>query len=481
MTPRPTHRRAGTLAGSLLASLALAAGTAAAGTAGAPGIGDPYYPTDGNGGYDALDYDVNVAYDPPTRQLDGDTTVTAAATQDLDRFNLDLTGLTVHSVRVNGAPAQFSRSGEHELSVTPPATVDKGDVFRVEVTYAGVPQALNSDVGTAGWQISQSGGAFAAGEPHSASTWYPVNDHPQDKAQYRITARVPQDWKVVSNGREVSTNDANGWTTSSWATRNPMASYLSTIGIDRWDLERSRLSDGTPVINAYAPGAENAKGPEHRLPEVLDFLSSKFGPYPHAAAGGIFLADPIDFSLETQGRPTYTSRGANLTTIVHEQAHQWYGDSVSVHRWRDVCLNECVASYAQWMWDEDKEHQNLDDKYRQGVARATPQFWSGKLVDMGPGNEFSSVYTKGKLAMHALRRQIGDDDFDRLLHALPALHRNGNATWEQFEQLAERISGQDLNEFFQQWFHGNQKPDDEYLWPGGLDQDPQSQRPPKQG
>lgn len=476
MTPRPTLRQAGTLAGSLLASLALAAGPAFAGAAGSPGIGDPYYPTDGNGGYDALDYDVNIAYDPPTKQLDGDTTVTARATQDLEAFNLDLSGLTVHSVRVNGTPAQFSRSGDHELTVTPQSALQKGELFRVEVTYAGMPRSLPGDVGTAGWQISQSGGAFAAGEPHSATTWYPVNDHPQDKAKYQITARVPQGWNVVSNGREVHTGEQNGWTTSSWVTRNPMASYLSTIGIDRWNIERSQLADGTPVVDAYAPGAEKAQQPEKRLPEVLDFLSSKFGPYPHAAAGGIFLADPIDFSLETQGRPTYTSRGSNLTTIVHEQAHQWYGDSVSVHRWRDVCLNECFASYAQWMWDEEKEHQNSDDKYRKAVAQAAPEFWSGKLVDMGPGKEFSSVYTKGKLAVHALRRQIGEENFDRLLRTWPQLHRNGNASWEQFEELAEQTSGQDLDEFFQEWFHGDQQPSDEYLWPGDMEQ-PDAKRP----
>ena len=468
MTRRPTLRRAGTLAGSMLTSLALAAGTAAAGPVGSPGIGDPYYPTDGNGGYDVSDYDINLAYDPPSRQLDGDTTITARATQDLSRFNLDLTGLTVHSVRVNGTPASFTRSGQHELSITPPDGLSEGDDFRVEVTYAGVPQSVPDSVGTSGWQISQSGGAFAAGEPHSASTWYPVNDHPQDKARHQVTARVPQGWKVVSNGRELGTTDRNGWTTSRWAARNPMASYLSTIGIDHWDLEHSQLRDGTPVVDAYAPGADKAKAPEQRLPEVLDFLSSKFGEYPHSAAGGVFLADPIDFSLETQSRPTYTSKGANLTTIVHEQAHQWYGDSVSVNRWRDICLNECFASYAQWMWNEDKEHQNLDDKYRQTVAKEPPQFWSGPLVDMGAGNEFTSVYDKGQLALHALRRQIGDADFDRLLHAWPALHRNGNASWEQFEDLAQEISGQDLHGFFQAWFHDTRKPADQYLWPGPL-------------
>lgn len=467
MTRRATARRAGLTTGCVVASLALATGTALAAEAGSPGIGDPYYPTDGNGGYDVADYDVNVSYDPPSQHLDGTTKIAARATQDLDRFNLDLHKLNVRSVTVDGEPAQFSRAGDHELVVNPKDQLSQDESFDVEVVYDGKPEPIEDSVGTGGWQTSQSGGAFAAGQPHSASAWYPVNDHPRDKAKFHLAARVPEGWKVVSNGTERSTGTADGWTTSEWASENPMASYLTTIGVDKWDVRRSQLSDGTPVVDAYAPGAEAAERNERRLPEILDFLSSKFGEYPHASAGGIFLADPIGFSLETQTRPVYTVK-ADLDTIVHEQAHQWYGDSVSIDKWRDICQNECFASYAQWMWQEEKEGQNLDQKYRDAVRTESPEFWSGKLVDMGQGEEFTSVYDKGQLAVHALRRQIGEPAFDRVLKEWPQLHRGGNAHWEQFEQLTERISGQDLDGFFQEWFHGDRIPSEQYLWPGPL-------------
>ena len=192
------------------------------------------------------------------------------------------------------------------------------------------------------------------------------------------------------------------------------------IAIGKFSVDRSTLPDGTPVVSAYAPGAEDRRAIGDRLPEVLGFLSSKFGPYPQSAAGGIFLNEDVHFSLETQTRPTY-AKWADLPTLVHENAHEWFGDSVSLDDWSDICLNECFASYAQWLWAE-REGQNLDDRYRAAIeiTRGSTDFWAQKLVGMGHGHEFEGVYDKGILALHALRRQIGDPAFDRLLHAWPA-------------------------------------------------------------
>src|SRR5699024_878193 len=100
----------------------------------------------------------------------------------------------------------------------------------------------------------------------------------------------------------------------------------------------------------------------------------------------------------------------------HELAHQWYGNSVSLRSWADVCLNECFASYATWLWQE-KHGADLDTLFREQVNQlgGDQDFWAQPLYDMGPGNEFGGVYTKGPLAVHALRMRIGDDAFDRLL------------------------------------------------------------------
>jgi len=438
------------------------------GGAGADGAGDAYYPTDGNGGYDALDYQVSISYDPATKKLDGDTVVTAKASADLKTFNLDLHGFEIASVEVDGKPATPARVGEHELVITPQATIPNGQTFKTRVRYSGVPErSENGTLGTNGWQISKSGGAFVAGEPHSATSWFPSNDTPRDKATFRLAARVPDGWSVISNGIEEPSTSDGGWTTYNWVETTRIATYLTTVGIDKWTFERFTLPNGIPVVNAYAPGAEGKKQVESRLPEILDFLSSKFGPYPQKAAGGIWINESIGFSLETQTRPIYAT-WAELTVVVHENAHQWYGDSVSVANWADICLNECFASYAQWLWDEAKERKDLDANYRTQVARTTDRFWNRKLYDMGAGKEFGAVYDKGALAMHALRRQIGDDAFDKVLKGWSEKHKDGNASWPEFEQFVQDQSGQNLRAFFDAWFRGDQKPADEFLYPGNL-------------
>jgi aminopeptidase N len=435
---------------------------------GADGAGDAYYPTDGNGGYDVTNYHVSITYDPPSKKLDGDTVVTAKASSDLARFNLDLRGFDISSIEVDDKPATFERAGEHELVITPAATVPNGQTFRTRVRYGGVPERTEGgNLGENGWQVSKSGGAFVAGEPHSATSWFPSNDTPRDKATFALTARVPDGWSVISNGREQPSKSDGGWTTYTWVEETRIATYLTTIGIDKWTFERSTTPGGIPIVSAYAPGAEDKKQVESKLPEVLEFLSSKFGPYPQSAAGGIYINENIGFSLETQTRPIY-AKWAELTVVVHENAHQWFGNSVSLTSWSDICLNECFASYAQWLWDEAKSNKNLDNDYRTQVARTTDRFWNRKLYDMGAGKEFTAVYDKGALAMHALRRQIGDDAFDRVLKGWAEKHKDGNASWPDFEQFVQETAQQDLRGFFDTWFRGEGKPADNYLYPGSL-------------
>ncbi|OLF07864.1 peptidase [Actinophytocola xinjiangensis] len=438
-------------------------------TPGADGAGDPYYPQDGNGGYDVVGYHVSISYDPPSQRLDGDTVVTATATGQLTEFNLDLFGLEVSGVEVDGQPAEFARQGDHELVITPETPVTENARFETRVRYAGTPSiAGTGGLGENGWQIAASGGAFVAGEPHSATTWYPANDTPRDKATFRLDARVPDGWSVVSNGLEKpATQGTDGWTTYHWDEPNRIATYLTTVGIDKWTFERSTLPSGVPVVSAYAPGQEDKTQVEERLPEVIEFLTEKFGPYPQSAAGGIYINETIPFSLETQGRPVYAD-WAELDVVVHENAHQWYGNSVTVESWADICLNECFASYAQWLWEEAKDDADLDERYRTEVARATDRLWEDPLYDMGAGNEFGAVYRKGPLALHALRRTIGDDDFDRVLKEWPARHRDANASWPQFERFVEEVTGEDLTAFFDAWFRGTTQPGDDHLYPGTL-------------
>jgi aminopeptidase N len=296
-----------------------------------------------------------------------------------------------------------------------------------------------------------------------------VNDTPKDKATFKLAITVPDQWGVIGNGEEGPVTKGPGGTTHVWTETTPVVPYMTTVAIDKWQFRRSTLADGTPRVSAFAPGTTKAtKDADARLPEVIEFLSRKFGPYPVDAAGGIYLTEPIGFSLETMSRPIYSGAAGDLGTIIHENAHQWYGDSVAVQNWKDVCLNECFASYAPWLWAEEKEHGNLDQVYRRQVAAAPKELWAGKLYDMGPGNEFTWVYDKGPLWLHALRHQIGERAFATVLRSWPAMHRNGNATMQQFQRFTELVSGQDLMGFFDAWVYGSGKPAPKYLFPGSL-------------
>ena len=201
-------------------------------TPGAPGIGDPYFPLDGNGGYDVGHYDLEVSYDPDTDVLTGKATIFARATQNLSSFNLDFDGLTVRSITVDGPSADWSRDGD-ELTVTPRRGIPEGNRFTTVVEYDGTPETLPDGSGF----FHTDDGALVLGQPHVADTWFPVNDHPIDKASYTIAITVPEGLEAVSNGVLESQRTRKGLTTWTWDAVEPMASYLAMMAIGEFDVD----------------------------------------------------------------------------------------------------------------------------------------------------------------------------------------------------------------------------------------------------
>lgn len=433
---------------------------------GAPGLDDPYYPADGNGGYDVTHYDVTIAYDPPTHHLRGTTRVDATATQPLARFNLDYRGPEVAMVTVNGHPAAFDHDGGQELTVTPLLPLPPGLPLRIVVDYAGPTVDTEGE----GWTHSPSGGAFALGQPHSASTWYPLNDTPLDKATFTLHASVPADWEIAATGARTAHETRDGRLHTTWETRHPVIGYLTTVAIDRFTFLEQHRADGTPVLSAFAPGTEDKRENEQRLPEILDFLENLYGPYPFDVAGGIYVDTRIPFSLETQTRPVYAP-WADLNTVVHELAHQWWGDTVSVRQWSDICLNECLASYtADFLWPERTDGTDVDTEYRDQIAefRTVERFWRIPLADPGVGNEFTSVYYRGPLFLHALRKLIGDDVFFTALRDFVTEHRDGNASMPEFREFLQSRTSLPLTEFLSEWLDSTTVPREDFLFPGAL-------------
>jgi hypothetical protein len=584
----------------------------------------------------------------------------------------------VRSIRVGDRAARWHHRGG-ELTVVPRAPLRRGKPFVVRVRYEGTPRPMNEGAlgGDDGWMPTDDG-ALVAGEPHGASTWYPVNDHPRDKASYSFRISVPRGVEAIANGVLLGHEDRGGRSIWRWEAKEPMAPYLATATIGQFEIT-TRTVDGRPYVDAIDPdllkrpkprtgskyavtgiarpgyqrltrtidvpasgaklsfhllhdaqfvtdyffveahtvgrddwttlrdtgehsgalpvfdcpgllrahpflahylrsrrsgctsdgttGAWNvavlfldldddqwtvdlaryagrsveislsyvtgtavvgggvavddivvtgaagstsfeddgdpmdgwtvagpppgsaanaadwtaatadqgprtvgdaAKAAVAREPEILDYLASVFGPYPFSAAGSIIDDQLITFALENQTRPIYSrvffeDRGdAEADTVIaHELAHQWAGDHLSVHNWRDIWLNEGFATYAEWLWAEHLGRRTAQAAFDKQVQAHTPgsRFWQLRIGDPGRNHLFDApVYQRGAMTLHALRVRIGDDAFFRLLKQWMGENAGRTVTTKRFIALAERVSGRQLDGLFDAWLYTGKKP-----------------------
>ncbi|MGY1855405.1 M1 family metallopeptidase [Modestobacter sp. SYSU DS0290] len=451
------------------ATPALAAPYAAGSTQG----GDPYFPQAGNGGYDVGHYTLGLKYDPASGRLDGTAAITLTATADLSSFSLDLRGLTVATVVVDRKKAAFTqvpppadgRGGE--LVITPKQKLKAGTTHLVTVVYGGVPgQPTDVEGANYGW-TSFPDGALVANEPEGASTWYPVNDVPTDKATYDFAIVVPQGKTAIANGELVGRPfTVRGWTTYLWRAEDPMASYLTTASIGDYDMTTQTGPHGLPILNFLEQDLTDSRRATSEAsialqPEMISFFEGVFGPYPFSSFGAIVDDDTVGYALETQTRPVY-SRVATESTVAHELAHQWVGNSVTPATWRDIWLNEGFATYAQWLWSDSRGQRTLDQQFDDVMSiPADDEFWATPPGDPGAATLFAeATYDRGAAALHALRGEIGDPAFTTLLTRWTTENAGRNVATADLVALAEEVSGQQLDAFFDTWIATPEKPTD---------------------
>jgi len=438
---------------------------------GADGIGDPYFPRAGDGGYDVTGYDIQVRYDPSPDRLEGHTTITAQATESLSRFDLDLR-LPASAVTVDDRPAGIHQD-DGKLEVTPAVPVRAGAPMTVRVDYAGVPSAIPGGPGVPSPWVRTPDGAVAVGEPDIAAWWYPSNDHPSDKATFMITAVVPDGLQVISNGALLGGPEPDGpgrqrWR---WQESEPMATYLAFVAIGDYDIVRRDTRFGL-YLAAYDRGldpqvADAARASVERTPEILALLSGIFGPYPFRQLGGVVPEAPtLGFALEDQTRPVYSptffASGQDVTVVVHELAHQWFGDSVSVRHWSDIWLNEGFATYAQWLYSERTGGPSAAQTAAQDYDRhpADDAFW--RIPPGAPGGAAevlnNAVYLRGAMALQALRTAVGDQNFFASLRAWATERAGGNGSVQDFLALVKHVSGKDIDDVAQTWLFTPARP-----------------------
>lgn len=436
---------------------------------GSPGVGDSLYPNLGNGGYDVQHYTLDLTVnDVATSDLEGKTTIKARAAQNLTSFNLDFIGFEITTLTVNGQPAKFERSRQ-ELTITPSTPLSQNESFTVEVQYQGSPGEMDSmaiQIQT-GW-ITFDGGSFVLSEPDGAAGFYPVNDHPLDKATYTFRVTVPDPFEAAANGVLTETSDNGETTTFTFEARDPMASYLATINIDEFDSETSESETGVPIRNYYPTGLPEAiRTPFARQGEMIDYFSEIFGVYPFEVYGALVIDMEFGAALETQTMSIFSKAMIDANdpegseqVVAHELAHQWFGDSVSLGDWKDIWLNESFATYAQGLWMEHTQGREELDAW----IRRTYEFVSREQEAMSPPGEppadrlfNQGVYSWGALCLHALRLEVGDEKtFFEILKTYQERFAGGNARTADFIAVAEEVSGKELSEFFDSWLYSEE-------------------------
>jgi aminopeptidase N len=420
---------------------------------------DAFFPTFGNRGIDVRHYAVKLDVDAKSHCIDGQAVLEITATEKLDSFSLDLSRLQVSRVKIDGVDARW-RQEPGKLVIAPAKAIAKGKRFALQVAYGGFPKPIpdptvdGPDLPGLGWTDWRDT-SYVVSEPVGAGTWYPVNDEPTDKAGYRFTITVAKPYVAIANGVPLSVTDLGSKRRFVWEQAQPMAGYLAITDIDRYTLDQRHSASGVPIRSFLAKGTpDSTVAALRQTPAMLDFIERVIGPYPFDGYGAVTVDDPaLYYALETQALSTFSSTDVNDLTVVHELAHQWFGDAVTVKRWRDLWLAEGFATYFEYLWAYRGNRPELDlqlaDLHRYAVDNSV-----GPAVVSRPQDLFADItYVRGALALHALRLEVGDDRFFKILRAYYRTYRYGNATSADFVDVAAGVGGAKVRPLLHAWLY----------------------------
>lgn len=436
------------------------------------GIGDRLFPELGNPGYDVLAYDIAFTYHGSnTKPLDAVTKIRARTTTPLERINLDFARGTVKGVEVNGRAADFGSKNE-DLIIQAPRRLAEGVPLNITVLHTSDPAGT---AGNGGW-IRTADGLAMANQADAAHRVFPSNDHPSDKAHFTFRITAPKALTAVAGGLPAGHTRNGATTTWTYRTQHPMATELAQVSIGRSHVHHHTGPHGLPLRDVV-PAADREKMEPwlRKTPAQLEWMERRVGRYPFESYGVLVADSRIGFALETQtlslfGKSFFTEPAYPEwyvdSVMVHELAHQWFGNSVSPATWSDLWLNEGHATWYEALYAEENGGVTLERRMREAYKLS-----DGWRADGGPpahpdgpadGEKLSLfrpvVYDGSALVLYALRQEIGAAAFDRLERAWVRIHRDGTATTADFIRLASGIAARDLTAFFESWLYGKKTP-----------------------
>lgn len=445
---------------------------------GAAGIGDRVHPGLGNGGYDVRRYGLALRFTHDLSAYTATTTLTARARQALSRFDLDLNGPRVRSVTVDGRRAAWSTSGQ-ELRVTPRRPLPAGREFTVRVTVRGTvatPRQARRLGTSAVGLIRAQGFVQSINQPSGAHRIAALADHPAQKAPATITITAPSKVNSIANGRLTGTRHAGGSTTRRFTSGEKLAPELIQIGLGRFSVVHRRGPGGIHLRYAVPTGKRKALMPQidRVVPSAIGWFTRRLGPFPLRTYG--IYATPLGGELETQSLTLLATseltksgmrHNGSDSIVTHEISHEYFGNSVSPRRWRDLWLNEGHAVYYESLWSAAKHGSDAAKRFksayqdsgaqlrRQGPV-AAPRPGAFKPRSMAPYG--FGAYQGGALTLYALRQKVGAATFQRIERAWVSEHRNNTAGTGDYIRLASRVSGQNLRPFLRSWLYSTKLP-----------------------
>jgi aminopeptidase N len=427
-----------------------------------PGSPDPYLPGHGTDAYRVTRYELELDYKLSSNRLNGRAVVHAVTQRPTSAIVLDLTGLRATKIQLRGRRVRRFSHRADQLVVVPEAGLLPGEEFTLDIRYEGNPSPRRGLWGEVGWE-ELTDGVLVAGQPNGAPSWFPCNDHPRDKASYRISVTTDANYRAVCNGILVSRTTRSSRETWVYEQSEPMATYLATVQIGRYELLTLNPVGPALQVPQYAavPAelAETAREGLARQPEMMRTFIDCFGPYPFAEYAVVVAGDELEIPLEAQSLSIFGPNHLrqdweSQRLIAHELSHQWFGNSLTAATWKDIWLHEGFACYAEWIWSEEAGVMT--------VARRAASAWrklaAGKqdllVGDPGPELMFDDrVYKRGALALHALRVRCGDLAFFSLLHEWAGQNRHGSVSTQQFIITADRATGLDTESLLHPWLY----------------------------